>query len=64
MNRYVVKQILKNVKFKIIGKQIYYFLSLFHNSRCKIKKKNFLIALMTYVNQFFVEDSVMISIIV
>ena len=30
----------------------------------KLKKKNFLIALMTYVNQFFVEDSVMISIIV
>ena len=30
----------------------------------KLKKKTFLIALMTYVNQFFVEDSVMISIIV
>ena len=64
MVKYVVKQILKNVKFKIIVKHMYYFLSLFDNSHSKINKKKSLIALMTYVNQFFVEDSVIISTIV
>ena len=43
---------------------MYYFLSLFDNSHSKINKKKSLIALMTYVNQFFVEDSVIISTIV
>ena len=38
--KYVVKQILKNVKFKIIVKHMYYFLSLFDNSHSKINNNN------------------------